>query len=198
MDDEEPRLLLAWFDPARGDPAFDAALVDRPWRELLLLTEMAATEARGPIAALAARVQVPIHLRPAAPGTMRSLEACARASEAAVASARRRHGEDVPMTFYLSAAANPAAAAWALQAVADRPAELLRGALDGSLVRLAAAVIDRPLEAGVDLHGLIGQVARHYLRRALAHTGGNKSAAARLLGLRSYQTLDYWVAKYGA
>ena len=49
---------------------------------------------------------------------------------------------------------------------------------------------------GVDLQDIIAKVARHYLKRALDETGGNKSKAADLLGLGSYQTLNNWVEKY--
>ena len=57
-------------------------------------------------------------------------------------------------------------------------------------------VLDRPLEPGLSLPGLLDEVARHYLKRAVAHTRGNKSEAARLLGLSSYQTLSNWLQKY--
>ena len=40
-------------------------------------------------------------------------------------------------------------------------------------------------------------MARHYLRRALDAAHGNKSQAAKLLGLPSYQTLTNWLEKYG-
>ena len=43
----------------------------------------------------------------------------------------------------------------------------------------------------------MASVARHYLSRALEETGGNKSRAARLVGLPSYQTFTNWIKKYG-
>lgn len=58
-------------------------------------------------------------------------------------------------------------------------------------------VLGRSLEEGVDLPELIGEVARHYLGRALAETGGNKTRAAELVGLASYQTLTNWMRRYG-
>ncbi|WP_186258575.1 sigma-54 interaction domain-containing protein [Burkholderia gladioli] len=58
-------------------------------------------------------------------------------------------------------------------------------------------VLGRPLNQGISLPDLIGGVARHYLERAMAETHGNKSEAARLLGLGSYQTLTNWLQKYG-
>lgn len=59
-------------------------------------------------------------------------------------------------------------------------------------------VLGRPLDQGISLPELIGDVARHYLVRAVAMTHGNKSEAARILGLGSYQTLSNWLQKYGA
>jgi len=38
---------------------------------------------------------------------------------------------------------------------------------------------------------------RHYLSRALSEAGGNKTRAAELTGLPSYQTLTNWLRKYG-
>ncbi|GHU11767.1 hypothetical protein FACS1894185_5540 [Betaproteobacteria bacterium] len=61
----------------------------------------------------------------------------------------------------------------------------------------AETVLGRPLEQTVSLPDIIGDVARHYLERAMLHTHGNKSEAARLLGMGSYQTLTNWLQKYG-
>lgn len=60
----------------------------------------------------------------------------------------------------------------------------------------AETVLGRSLEQGVPLPDIIADVARHYLERAMAHTHGNKTEAARLLGLGSYQTLGNWLQKY--
>lgn len=57
-------------------------------------------------------------------------------------------------------------------------------------------ILNRPIEDGVDLPGLMQEVASHYLRRALDATAGNKSKAADLVGLTSYQTLTNWLQKY--
>ena len=46
------------------------------------------------------------------------------------------------------------------------------------------------------LEELMAEVARHYLSRAFEHTK-NKTKAAELLGLGSYQTFTNWVEKYG-
>lgn len=61
----------------------------------------------------------------------------------------------------------------------------------------AETVLGRPLDQSISLPEIIGNVARHYLERAMAQAHGNKSEAARLLGLGSYQTLSNWLQKYG-
>jgi len=58
-------------------------------------------------------------------------------------------------------------------------------------------VLGRQLDDGFLLPDLMGDVARHYLERAMAQAHGNKTEAARLLGLGSYQTLTNWLEKYG-
>lgn len=58
-------------------------------------------------------------------------------------------------------------------------------------------VLKRPLMPGFSLPDLMGEVARHYLYRALDEAQGNRTRAADLLGLPSYQTLNNWLKKYG-
>lgn len=58
-------------------------------------------------------------------------------------------------------------------------------------------ILHRPLGDGFDLPNLIAKVAQHYLRKSLEETHGNKTKAAQLLGLPSYQTLSNWMEKYG-
>jgi transcriptional regulator with PAS, ATPase and Fis domain len=58
-------------------------------------------------------------------------------------------------------------------------------------------ILDRPLEQGINLIEIIKTVAIHYLKRGLQKAGGNKTEAARILGLPSYQTLTNWLKKYG-
>ena len=59
------------------------------------------------------------------------------------------------------------------------------------------AVLDRRLGDGFDVDNVLAEVARHYLERAMTETRNNKSRAARLLGLGSYQTLTNWLERYG-
>ena len=61
----------------------------------------------------------------------------------------------------------------------------------------ADTILGRPLDQAISLPDIIGDVASHYLERAMAKTHGNKSEAARLLGIGSYQTLSNWLQKYG-
>ncbi len=57
-------------------------------------------------------------------------------------------------------------------------------------------VLGRPLGGGFNLSNLLDEVARHYLGRAMDESKGNKTKAAELVGLPSYQTLSNWLARY--
>ncbi len=57
-------------------------------------------------------------------------------------------------------------------------------------------ILGRPLVEDFDLERVMGEVAQHYLKFALKETGGNKTRAAGLLKLKSYQRLDVWLKKY--
>jgi transcriptional regulator with PAS, ATPase and Fis domain len=69
-------------------------------------------------------------------------------------------------------------------------------ALSFSVPRPAGGILGRPLAEGFSLPEVMAEVARHYLDRALAEARDNKTEAARLLGLGSYQTLTNWLNKY--
>ncbi len=58
-------------------------------------------------------------------------------------------------------------------------------------------MLDRPLGDDFSIEEIISQTAVHYLERAMKQAGGNKTRAAKLLGLNSYQTLTNWLEKYG-
>ena len=58
-------------------------------------------------------------------------------------------------------------------------------------------LLDRPLGDGVNLLQLIEKLSQHYLKRALDEAGGNKTKAAKLVGLPNYQTFSNWLKKYG-
>jgi transcriptional regulator with PAS, ATPase and Fis domain len=57
-------------------------------------------------------------------------------------------------------------------------------------------VLGRPLGGGLNLPELLKEVARSYLQRAMDEARGNKTKAAELVGLPSYQTLTNWLEKY--
>ncbi|HET9208950.1 MAG TPA: sigma-54 dependent transcriptional regulator [Thermoanaerobaculia bacterium] len=57
-------------------------------------------------------------------------------------------------------------------------------------------VLGRPLGGGLNLRDLLKEVARHYLERAMDEAQGNKTKAAELVGLPSYQTLTNWLKTY--
>ena len=57
-------------------------------------------------------------------------------------------------------------------------------------------ILNRALGEGFDIQKVMSQVARHYLERALGETRGNKTEAAKLIGLNSYQTLSNWAKRY--
>ena len=59
------------------------------------------------------------------------------------------------------------------------------------------AVLHRTLGDGFSLPHLLAEVARHYLARAMNESANNKTRAAELVGLASYQTLTNWLEKYG-
>ncbi|MBI5016768.1 MAG: sigma 54-interacting transcriptional regulator [Deltaproteobacteria bacterium] len=61
----------------------------------------------------------------------------------------------------------------------------------------ADGILNRPLGESLRLPDLLSIVARHYLERALAESHGNKTRAAALVGLPSYQTLTNWLERYG-
>lgn len=75
----------------------------------------------------------------------------------------------------------------------DVQAELLRTAPDAP-----SDLLGRPLGDGLALPALVAELARHYLERALDEAGGNKTRAAELVGLPSYQTFSNWLKRYGA
>jgi transcriptional regulator with PAS, ATPase and Fis domain len=60
-----------------------------------------------------------------------------------------------------------------------------------------ATLLERQLGDGFALQELLGDVARHYLERALAEANGNKSRAAALLGFANHQTFTNWLRRYG-
>ena len=57
-------------------------------------------------------------------------------------------------------------------------------------------ILDKPLGKGLNIQEIIANVAKHYLTRALEESHGNKTKAAKLVGLSNYQTFTNWMDKY--
>lgn len=74
--------------------------------------------------------------------------------------------------------------------------EDLREALLPAATAARAEVLGRPLGGGFNLQQLLKEIGQHYLGRALDEAHGNKTQAAELVGLPSYQTFTNWLAKY--
>jgi len=58
-------------------------------------------------------------------------------------------------------------------------------------------ILNRSLGNGFSLPDVLSDVARHYLKKAVAESRGNKTKVAALLGLANYQTVSNWLKKYG-
>lgn len=56
--------------------------------------------------------------------------------------------------------------------------------------RLSSQLTNRPIGEDFDLEEFLNEIQRSYLRRAMEETKGVKTKAARLLGMKNYQTLD--------
>ena len=76
-------------------------------------------------------------------------------------------------------------------------ADEIRQALLPPLTDQQDPILNQPLGDELDVRKLCDEVQRHYVTRALSETGGNKSRAARLIGLDNYQTLDNWIKRLG-
>jgi len=64
--------------------------------------------------------------------------------------------------------------------------------LSQSLSGVPEAILGRPLGSGLQIQDLLDEVKRHYVLRAETESGGNKSRAADLIGLKNYQTFTNW------
>lgn len=87
------------------------------------------------------------------------------------------------------------AAVMAESEVIDRPD--VAAAVSDATPRRAGDLLERPLGDGFSLKKHLDDVHRHYLKRALAEAGGNKTKAAALLGMEHYQTLDAQLRRLG-
>lgn len=58
-------------------------------------------------------------------------------------------------------------------------------------------ILHLPLGEGFNIQDVIASAAQHYIKRALEEARGNKTKAAKLVGLPNYQTFTNWMKKYG-
>ena len=84
---------------------------------------------------------------------------------------------------------------WSTRTVLER--DDIRQAVLPSIEQATDSLLGRPLGEGLDLRALTDELQRHYVERALKEAGGNKSKAAALVGLPSYQTLTNWIERLG-
>ena len=78
------------------------------------------------------------------------------------------------------------------------PEDIKEALLPSSSAEVAIeSILAQPINQGVDIQSIIGEVAKHYLVRAIEAAHGNKSKAAELVGLGSYQTFTNWMERYG-
>ena len=57
-------------------------------------------------------------------------------------------------------------------------------------------LLGRPIGDGFNIQALQDILVKHYIRRALNEANGNKTKAAKMLGVLNYQTLANWMKKY--
>lgn len=57
--------------------------------------------------------------------------------------------------------------------------------------------LHQPLGGDFDLRKVTRAIESHYLQRALAEADGNRTRAAKLLGLKNHQTLNNWLRRNG-
>lgn len=87
------------------------------------------------------------------------------------------------------------AAVWSSGDVIDAPD--IKAALLPIQSGRVADILSKSLGEGFDLRKVLDEVEVHYLKRAMSEAQGNRTKAARLLGLRNYQTLSNWLARHG-
>jgi DNA-binding NtrC family response regulator len=85
-------------------------------------------------------------------------------------------------------------------AIWSREAEITAQDVSTSLLQVRSTkdtILGRPITQGFDLQGLLDDVSRDYVARALVQTGDRKAAAAKLLGFGNHQTLSNWMKRLG-
>jgi transcriptional regulator with PAS, ATPase and Fis domain len=87
-------------------------------------------------------------------------------------------------------------AAWCEETVISVD-EMREAILPARAVKQEQAGDIAPLSEGFSLPNLLAEISKSYLLKGMKQVGGNKTKAAKLLGLPNYQTLDNWLRKYG-
>ena len=75
-------------------------------------------------------------------------------------------------------------------------AEMREAILPAWMLKTVQGDDTTPLAESFSLLDVLADVARKHLEKAMRQVGGNKTNAAKLLGLPNYQTLDNWLKKY--
>lgn len=73
----------------------------------------------------------------------------------------------------------------------------IKAALFAINLKSGDQVLDRPFTSNFELQDVLNDVTRHYLARAIKEAGGNKTKAAKLLGMNNQQTLTNWLNRTG-
>jgi transcriptional regulator with PAS, ATPase and Fis domain len=60
----------------------------------------------------------------------------------------------------------------------------------------APDILTKPFDKNFNIQKVVDELVRSYVEKALLETTGNKTQAAALLGLGSYQTLSNWIEKH--
>lgn len=58
-------------------------------------------------------------------------------------------------------------------------------------------ILHRDLHESFELKAVLDEVSKHYVERALVETRGNRTRAAKILGLKSQQVLGDWIERLG-
>ena len=73
--------------------------------------------------------------------------------------------------------------------------EDVRQALLPSQTQSDDGILHKPLGNGFQLQEILDFISSQYISRAIKESSGNKSKAAKLLGMKNYQTLSNWMEK---
>lgn len=58
-------------------------------------------------------------------------------------------------------------------------------------------ILGRTIDQGINLQDILNDVGKHYIKRALDSTHGNKTKTAAMLGFSNHQTLSGWMKRCG-